>query len=261
MSIVTLVSASAAPGVTTTALGLSLEWPRDSLLADVNRDPDDTVLAGFLAGRSSEPRGLASLVHAHREGRSLEDELTAATIPLVAERSPERLFLPGFSHPAGSELFTPAWPGLMVALKAMSRSGTDVIVDAGRIGRRGIVPEILAGSDALLVCTGSSLRALAGLRLYLPKVQRDAQESRTRLGLVLIGADRPYSAGEIAAQFGAPVVVTVAHDRAAAATLSDGAPMPRKFATSTYRGSLISAATRISTDLDAYQRPGSESLI
>ncbi len=255
MSVLTLTSASAAPGVTTTALGFALEWPRDALLADCNRDPDHTVLAGYLAGLDPGGRGLPSLIHAHREGKALETELPPSTIPLASGVQPQRQFLPGFSRPAGADLFGPVWPGLMNAFQSLSRTGTDVIIDAGRITRAGVVSGVVRSSDAVLVCTGSSLRALAGLRMYLPQLAHDAGEVGTRLGLVLIGEGRPYTAGEISTQFGTPVVATVAHDPSAAAVLTEGTPAPRKFASSPYRRSLVAAASRIAADLDAYLRP------
>lgn len=182
-------------------------------------------------------------------------ELAPATLPLVESETPQRRFLPGFSRPAGSDLFGPVWPSLMEALQATSRSGLDVIVDAGRITRAGLLPPLIDSSDALLVCTGTSLRAMAGLRLYLPALGREATNAGTRLALVLIGQGRPYGAKEISEQFQVPVAATIAHDPSGAAVITDGAVVPRGFAASPFRTSIIAAASRISADLDAYLRP------
>jgi hypothetical protein len=223
-------------------------------LADANRDPDQAILAGFLGGADPGGLGLPALALAHREGRSLDTEILHASLPLPTDPAIRRAFLPGFAHPAGSELFTPVWPALLESFHASSRAGMDVIVDAGRIGRAGLPGVLVQRSDALLVCCRTSLRALACLRLYLPRLIDAAHEARTRVGLLLVGDGRPYTAGEITAQFHTPVVATVVHDPVAAGVLSDGAPPPRRFAESAYRRSIVAAASRISADLDAHYR-------
>ena len=50
MSSIVLTSASGAPGVTTSALGLALAWPRASVLVDADRAATPTVMAGYLHG-------------------------------------------------------------------------------------------------------------------------------------------------------------------------------------------------------------------
>ncbi len=62
MAIIVLTSAGGSPGVTSTALGLSLTWPRPVLLADCDRHPNQAVLAGYLRGLSAGGRGLGGLV-------------------------------------------------------------------------------------------------------------------------------------------------------------------------------------------------------
>ncbi|WP_028707745.1 hypothetical protein [Propionicicella superfundia] len=245
MSVLVLTSAGGSPGVTTTAVGLTLEWPRDALLADCNRDPDQAVLAGYLAGADPSGRGLPALALVHREGRSLDSEILRATMPLTSA-PPYRSLLPGFVHPAGSDLFAPVWPALLDAFQATSAAGTDVIVDGGRIGRTGLPDVLVTRADALVVCCRTSLRSLAGLRLYLPPLQDAAREAGTRVGLLLVGDGQPYGAAEIAAQFQTPIVATVAHDPVAAGVFSEGHPAPRRFAESPYRRSIVAAASRLS---------------
>lgn len=254
MSVLTLTSAGGSPGVTSTALGLALSWPRDCLLVDANRDPDQAVLAGFLGGADPGGLGLPALALAHREGRSLDPEVVRASLPLPTDSAIRRAFLPGFAHPAGAELFTPVWPALLESLHASSRIGMDVVVDAGRIGRSGLPAALVQRSDLLLVCCRTSLRALACLRLYLPRLLDATHEVATRVGLLLVGDGRPYGAGEIAAQFQTPVMATIVHDPAAASVLSDGAAPARRFADSSYRRSIVAATSRLSADLDAHLR-------
>jgi cellulose biosynthesis protein BcsQ len=60
MSVIALCSASGAPGVTTTAVGLALLWPRPVLL--VEADPaGGSVLAGWFRGQREYTQGLLDL--------------------------------------------------------------------------------------------------------------------------------------------------------------------------------------------------------
>lgn len=81
MSTLVLTSASGAPGVTTTALGLTLAWPEPCLLVDADRAASQAVLAGHLRGEAATA-GVEALLQAHRERTSLAAALEAAERPL-----------------------------------------------------------------------------------------------------------------------------------------------------------------------------------
>lgn len=76
MAVIQLVSATGAPGVTTTALGLLSAWPADAVLVDLDRDGGQAILAGHLGGQDGAGRGMQSVAAAHRERReiSLRDQ-------------------------------------------------------------------------------------------------------------------------------------------------------------------------------------------
>ena len=116
MAVVLLASATGSPGVTTTALGLALAWPRHCLVADCDRDPSQAVQAGYLRGMDNGGRGLMSLAHLHREGTPLAPELWRHTLPLTQAGDRERRFLPGFSTAGASRLFEHVWDTLGEAL-------------------------------------------------------------------------------------------------------------------------------------------------
>lgn len=248
MAVVVLASATGAPGVTTSAVGLSLIWPRHVLLADCDRDPSQAVQAGFLAGADTTGAGLPRILQAHRERQPLEDILLGATVALAAEQDVRRLYLPGFTHPKSAELFASAWPDLAAALRHLDRIEMDVIVDAGRIGAAGLPAPLLADADLVLVCVRSSLRSLAATRLHLPGLTETIGQltGHAELGLLLVGEGRPYAAREIAAQFGVPVLATLGFDPAAAAVLSDGAERPRRFDQTGFARSLRTTADALS---------------
>jgi len=246
MAVVVLASAGHAPGVTTTALGLALAWPRPVLLVDADRNPTQAVLAGYLRGERTGQHGLGRLLQAVRERRGLQDAVDGETVDLppilVTEKAPE--FLPGFPHPGVVGLFGAAWPELMAALDA--REG-DVLIDAGRIGPDGLPAPMRQVADLVLLVTRTSLVSLAGARLYLPALQDAAGDT----AMLLVGSGMPYGRSEVQQQFATTIAAEIVHAPSHAAVLSDGVPAPRRFAESAYFRSVVLAARSISGRLEA----------
>lgn len=248
MAIIVLTSAGHAPGVTTTALGLALAWPRPVLLVDADRTPTQAVLAGYLRGAHPGQHGLGGLLQAVRERRAFEEVIDHQTLelpPILASEQPAR-FLPGFPHPGVVGLFAPAWADLMAALAA--RNG-DVLIDVGRIGPEGLPRPMVQGADLVLVVTRTSLVSLAGLRLYLPALADAAGPDHT--AMILVGASMPYGRAEIQQQFGTTIAAEIDYAPVPAAVLSEGAPVPRRYAGSSYFRGLTLAASSISGRLEA----------
>lgn len=245
MAAIVLTSAGNAPGVTTTALGLALAWPRPVLLVDADRNPTQAVLAGYLRGEHPGHSGLGRLLQAGREGRPMAAALAGETIELPALVAGNRAgFVPGFPHPGMVGLFSAAWPELMETLTAWDG---DVLIDAGRIGPDGLPLSLTHGADLVLAVTRTSLVALAGLRLYLPALA----ETSDQTALLLVGAGMPYGRAEVQEQFATTVAGEVAHAPAQAGVLSDGTGVPRRFTESGYFRSLRTSATSIAGRLDA----------
>lgn len=250
MAVVVLTSPGHAPGVTTTALGLGISWPRDVIVADCDRHPSQSVLAGYLHGVDPGQRGLGRLLQAHRERRPLEPLIQADCMRVGAEDGCRRGFLPGFPHPGAVSLFEGAWAELMAAFET---APADVLVDAGAIGPGGLPGPLTSGADLVLVVVRTTLVALAALRLYLPGLVEAAGEART--GLLLIGEGQPYGRSEIETQFGVPVWGVIASDPRAAAVFSDGAPTPRRFLESAYLRSLDQTAAQLLARFGSTHRP------
>ena len=250
MSLVVCCSFTGAPGVTTTALGLALAWPRDVVLADCDRDPAQVIEAGYLRGVDLGGRGLAPLARAHRERRSLGDELPSQLVPLQENGSRVRRFLPGFAHPASATVFAPVWPEFAASLAGLSSQGTDVIVDAGRVGRDGLPAALLTEADLVLVVLRSTLRSLAAARLHLLTLSEQVASlaAPAELGILLIGPGMPYSEAEIGAHFGLPVIASISH-HPHASVLTDGRPEPRRFGDGPLMRSYRTAAASLSSRL------------
>lgn len=249
MAVLLLASASGAPGVTTTALGLALNWPREVLLADCDRDPAQVLLAGRLRGAEHDGKGLSGLASAQRERRLHQLVLDSQTIALPGslEADPvRRRYLPGFTHQASALLFESVWPVLATQLCAMRDA--DSLIDAGRIGREGLPEALVRASDAILVVCRTNLPALAGLRLHLPPLLESVPRfaSAAEVGLVLIGEGQPYGRSEIERQFAVPVWAVIDFAPKSAAVWFEGLPETRRFSASSYARSVRKAARDLS---------------
>ncbi|MGL5405965.1 MAG: hypothetical protein ACRDAX_04125 [Propionibacteriaceae bacterium] len=215
-----LTSATGAPGVTTTALGLTLAWPRPALLVDADRDAPQAILAGYLKGIDPQNRGLPALAQAHREARALD--VIGQCLPLPPTY--EHAFLPGFSNPAQESVFASVWPPLAHAFAAVGASERDVIIDVGRI-RTGLPSALVRSADRIVIVARSNLQSLAPLRYHLDGLLEQSERDDA-IQFLIVGPDRPYSLKEIRKQF--PVAVTsIPWDPFAATNLNDGADLAK----------------------------------
>lgn len=245
MAVLALTSAKGAPGVSTTALAMTLLWPRAALLAECDPAGGSSVLAGYLRGTVDHSRGLLPLALAQRH-EALEQALWPQTVPLtgdphaasVAAGAGDRWLLPGLSDAAQAPSTAALWGPLGSVLASLERAGTDVIVDAGRLGTAYAPTALLRQADLVLLVMGTSLPAVAAVKARLNLLREDLSVTGaagglsghlSSLGLLLVGEGRPYSAKEISAACGVPVVACLAWDPASAEVLAAGATPGRRF--------------------------------
>lgn len=252
MALIALTSARGAPGVTTTALALALTWPRPVLLLEADVAGSSSVLAGYLRGSVAHHKGLVDLALAHRRG-GLAAGLHQASFPLQGSQA--RL-LAGLTSPAQAATLQPVWEPIAAALRGLERTGTDVLVDAGRLGAaNGPVP-LVRQADVALLTTRTTLPAIAAARARTGSLREDLAHQGTgedSLGLLLVGEGQPYSAREIKDAIPAPVVAAVAWDPVNAEVFSLGATPGRRFESSSLVRSIRAAAAAIN-DLVATRR-------
>jgi hypothetical protein len=232
MAVLILVSSSGSPGVTTLAVGLALTWPRPVILADCDPGAHQSVLAGFLSGRSAHGKGLVRIAEAHRDRRPLREVVLDQCEPLVDDPTYRRLFLPGFTKPGSARHFGGVWVDLAEAFERLSDAGYDVIVDAGRLVEPGLPAPLVEHAAQTCLVLRSNLRSVMSARVHLSTLRDHAglgDASSAALGLVLVGESDPYSRAEISKALAVPVLGVLANDQPAAAYLSDGIPRPRKF--------------------------------
>ncbi|MDR0284035.1 MAG: hypothetical protein LBI33_03985 [Propionibacteriaceae bacterium] len=285
MSLVLLTSASGAPGVTTTTLGLACTWVRPAIAIEADPVGGSAILAGHFRGFQAPTLSTADLVLAHRAGR-LAEQFAAALLP-VDVRTPERRARrsgepprgPGAAKAApgggsgdpgtsGSEVRRPGrgetggrtageapavavlpgprshpqarsalelWEPLSFVWRTLDREvegtdddpgtpGTDVFIDAGRLGMEWYAESLLDRADLILLVTRSDLPSLAAAR---PWAERAVETHRLHpetpaWAVALVGPDHPYNVREVAHVLGLPVLLTLPLDPRGAAAYSQG---------------------------------------
>lgn len=238
MAMITLASASGSPGVTTTALGLALLWPRPVLLVEADPTGSSALLAGYFRGAVEYEAGMIELA---LTSSSLSDALCDVARPIEGTQ---------VSYVAGTRSHTQAgvlrdlWPPLGEALAELESTGQDVIVDAGRLGLTGSPERLLDDADLALLVSRTTLPALSALRSWSDSMRRPALDWH-QAGALLVGEGQPYSAREVLAVVDLPVVATVADDPEAAAVFSRGANPPRRFESGSLNRSLHAAIAAI----------------
>ncbi len=222
MAVVTLVSASGSPGVTTTALGLALTWPRQVLLVEADPSGSSAILAGYLKG-TTDHVGLVDLVMAHRSGL-LSEALPRMVMPL-GDQGRVSALVGSRSHDQAAGL-SRLWEPLVGVLRDLSANGQDVIIDAGRLGLASWPRPLVAHSDVTVLVTRSSLPALVAARSWAAALAEDVlpgHEAR----LLMVGEGRPYGVGEAARTLGLSPLAGIEWDPARAAVFSEGAAKPK----------------------------------
>ncbi|MGK2351778.1 hypothetical protein [Cutibacterium sp. V947] len=243
MAILLLTSSGGAPGLTTTALGLALSWPRDVILIDADPCPGHAIESGFLAGRVSPRPGLIGLAAACRDGADPVQAMWEESIPLPHDDENRMVgLISGYGHLGQASLMGAAWPGLVSAMTDLGQAGVDVIVDGGRIGPQALSESLISRSSLIGIVTGSRLRQLAGLSMRSKEIEAISSTTTATVGLAVVGSGHPYSSHEIGHQFGLPVLGEVARDPQAAAVLSDGDPAGKRWSRGRYASSLRALA-------------------
>jgi hypothetical protein len=252
MAILLLTSSGGSPGVTTLAVGLALTWPRPILLADCDPGAHQAILAGYLAGRSPNGKGLLRVAEAHRDRRPLREVVLDQTIALSAEEDSRRVFLPGFTKPGSALHFGAVWEELAEAFDRLADVDIDVIIDCGRIGPSGPPAALVERSALTTLVLTSTLRSIMSARVHLPTLRdhpRLSSTDRGHLGLIIVGEGQPYRGSEIAKALDAPVITSIADDRQTATHFSDGRPRHRRFDSSALMRSIRDASSHLSSTL------------
>ena len=241
--LIAVLSAKGAPGVTTTALAMALCWPRPVVLAELDPAGGD-VLAGYGRGQLAAG-GLGELALSARRG-DLPGRLEAHLLQL--DEAGRARLLPGVADPGSAAHVD--WLRLAGALTAVDDGATDVLADCGRLGAEHFPVPLVERAVAVVVVTGSSLRAVRAGSHAAARLRRQLGDDGGAQGSVaalVVGPGEPYGEREIADALGVPVLGALPRDRRAAAVLSDGVPAGRWFPQSALLRTARSAAVGLST--------------
>jgi hypothetical protein len=238
MAIITLASASGSPGVTTTALGLALLWPRPVLLVEADPTGGSNLLAGYFRGTREYDAGLIELA---LTASNLSDALAEVARPIEGTTVS---FVAGTRSHTQAGALQDLWAPLAEALGELEATGQDVIIDAGRLGLRGSPEALLDEADLALLVGRTTLPHLSSLRSWAEAFQRPALDWH-QSAVLLIGEGQPYNAREVTEVVSLPVLVSLPDDPDSAAVFSRGAQPPRRFETGPLARALDAAIASI----------------
>lgn len=250
MTVVGLASAKGAPGVTTTAVALTLVWPRPVLLVEADPAGGD-LLAGYLAGATASGGGLLGLALAARRGPIDAPGVLERSQPLNADGDRRVLVMPTDrtqARPVAESIDKLAAAVTSVAGSDDPAVCRDVLVDLGRLGP-GTPAAWLAAPTDLLLLLEATLRGASAARSTLTWL-REPLPDNCRLAAVLTGHG-PYGVAEIGDALEVPVAGVIAHDPRAARVLCGEAPTSRGFD----RSSLIRSARSLADTLTTTATP------
>jgi hypothetical protein len=238
MAVVALASASGSPGVTTTALGLALLWPRPVLLVEADPTGGSGLLAGYFRGTREYDGGLIELA---LTANNLSDALADVARPIEGTTVS---FVAGTRSHTQASALRDLWAPLAETLGELETTGQDVIVDAGRLGLHGSPQQLLDAADLSLLVSRTTLPHLSALRSWAEAVQRPALDWH-QSAVLLIGEGQPYSAHDVTAAVNLPVLAPLADDPESAAVFSRGAQPPKRFETRPLARALTAAIASI----------------
>ncbi|GAA1490647.1 MinD/ParA family ATP-binding protein [Brachybacterium sacelli] len=242
--LISLTSVSGSPGVSTTAVGLALMWPRDVILLEADTVGASPTLAGFFAGSVPPKSTVLDLV----PGADFEEQLMRRSLPLTEEQSPLRRLVPGISNPLHGKALSTRWDALALALYDLDRAGIDVITDIGRIHSPYLAAPILQASDVSVLTLRPTITSTLTARTTIKhrRLAEDDGLSAPAFHLLTVSAPDTYSPSETSRALHHPTVGSLPWAPKHAAALAHGRPRPRGFDTSSYARNLRSLADAIS---------------
>ena len=248
MALIVLTSANGSPGVTTSALGLALSWPRPVVLVEADPTGARAIPAGYFGGAElPTDHTIVDLAVSHRQG-TLAQDLPRMLMPIP--ESHVQLLCGPLNHYQARALDS-LWDPLTGVLKSLERNGQDVIVDAGRLGLEGSAMKLITQADLGLLVTRSRLPALVAASSWALTLKEAYARTggADNLGVLVVGQRQPYGAREVAKVLQLPVVSSLAWDPDAADVYALGAQHPRRFDTSALNKTLRASVEAIQSSL------------
>lgn len=233
MTIISFVSASGSPGVTTTALAVASAWPVDRLL--IEADPSGGVLTTRF------------------EAAKLDSTLSEIAVGSKRSLTKEAVWryareLPGevpvcLAPPSGALVESALRSGGQMFPEALRRTGIDVLIDAGRFNPDSAALPLIKGSDVILMVCESTAEHLNVAQHPLTWLLQNCVETHT-IAWLLVG-ETQYSAAQVNYAYKIPVFGIMADDRTGANALR-GIGTERSWRRSPIRRSATTLADQLS---------------
>ena len=191
MTVMALVSAKGAPGVTTSALLLAALWPATACLLEA--DPAGGDLRSWQTDADRPPLrpdlGVLSLLAAHRTGAGAGAGAADRSVLAHTQLLPGGLpVLVGAGSPAQHAALAPSWPLVLPTLqqdRATATGGSSaVIVDAGRLLPDPQQRQLLATAALVLLVCRPTVSSVAHTRDTLDSLRG----SVANVGVLVIGS-------------------------------------------------------------------------
>lgn len=250
MALITLVSATGAPGVSTTAIGLAMAWPRPVLLVEAAAT-GSALLPGFFRGETLPTRTVLEAASAQRYGQLLND-LPNHTVQLDTAGRVQCLL--GYTDPwtQGRNL-AGFWGPLAEAAQDLEGAGMDVIVDAGRAGSANEPTPLMTHAEALIIAIRPSRASVIGAQPLTTRflAERESAGNADIIGLAVVGPKRPYSTSNIEGALNLPCWLEIAWDPDQASVYSDGIAPTKRFEGSAFARSMVTGAEQITRRVGA----------
>jgi len=165
------------------------------------------------------------LLLAHRAGRLAEQ----LPLSVMGIRGTSAGILPGPRSHAQAHSALDLWEPLSLVWRSLHQEGTDIFIDAGRLGMNSYAEPLLRLADLILLVTRSDLPSLAAARQWAEQAVtlRVNQPQAPEWAVLLVGAGNPYGPGEVAEVLGLPVVAVLGLDGRGASVFSAGTRMRR----------------------------------
>jgi Flp pilus assembly CpaE family ATPase len=139
------------------------------------------------------------------------------------------------------------WSALADVAFDLHVGGTDVIIDAGRLGHREEPTALLSDADVLALVLSPTVPSTVATSAALRRLA-EARAPRSAPVVVVIGARRPYTAREVERALGCPVQV-VAFDAPVAESLNAGDAPGARLDRSTLMRSVRGLAVNLLADV------------
>lgn len=248
--LIAVVSSKNSPGATTTALALTLAWPRPALLAELDPRGGD-ILWGYGRGQNVGGAGLLRLQltsRSHPPAESVWSEVIELPGPVLVKGpgvDGRRWWLPGLTEP--KQVGTVNWPLVLRLLRSVD-DGADVVADCGSVyGNPERIPKAAwAGADLVVLTVRPTLAGVHAARNAAQILREDLMTSGLgpdRLVSVVVDCPYGYPLSQVVDELQdcAPVLGDLPYDPDAADILGGLRDQRPRFA----RASLLRHSTKI----------------